>query len=227
MHLFGIISLPPTLLLLVCAPPAISQLQWPHNLPRHMKYFPEDEVHVKRSLGLQERLRREKPIGVKKMSTDEGEMFFLDNWIFAGDGESDTQSQEGNKWLDQRSLQSEEYLNLSFPAFSPLRPHSESSLLDPPTRHAQRAELVARDFRCPEGTNNCASIGAPDSCCATTDTCINVQDTGFGSVGCCPRGTNCAGSISCDTRNGYSACPDSPNGGCCLPGYSCQGVGCE
>ena len=48
-----------------------------------MKYFPEDERHAKRGLDIVERLRHERPVGMKKMSTDEGEMFMLDNWIFA------------------------------------------------------------------------------------------------------------------------------------------------
>lgn len=192
-----------------------SELQWPHNLPRHMKYFPEDEARVKRSLEIQARLRKEKPIGMKKMSDDEGEMFFLDNWIFAGDElkQHDTEKRE-------------EAGNASVPALSPLRPLYEQSVLDSMRRFAARASLLARDFKCPEGTNSCSSIGAPNSCCGTSDTCIRIEDTGLGNVGCCPQGRTCAGTISCDTRNGFSSCPDSPNGGCCLPGYSCRDVGC-
>ncbi|KAH7125196.1 hypothetical protein B0J11DRAFT_299825 [Dendryphion nanum] len=190
-------------------------LPWPHNLPKHVKYFPEDEVHVKRGLSIQDRLKKEKPIGIKKMSEDEGEMFFLDNWIFAGD--------EGTRESNEKR---EEYLNLSMPALSPLRPIYEQGMLDSMRRFAARSSLMGRDFKCPEGTNDCSSIGAPNSCCGTTDTCITIQNTGFGSVGCCPRGRTCAGAISCDTKNGYSSCPDSSNGGCCLPGYSCRDVGC-
>lgn len=196
-------------LLLLCMPPASSESQWPHNVPKHQKYFPEDEVHVKRGLSIQERLQREKPIGVKKMSDDEGEMFFLDNWIFAGD--------------EERS----EGANASMPASSPLRPHAERNLFDPFRRFAPRASLFARDYQCPTGTKACSSIGAPDSCCASESTCIPIQDNGYGSVGCCPAGQTCSGGIFCDESQGYSSCPDSPNGGCCLPGYSCQDVGCK
>lgn len=210
------------LILLWVSPTAViatseqSELQWPHNIPRHLKYFPEEEMRVKRSLEIQERLRKEKPVGMKKMSEDEGEMFFLDNWIFAGDGD-----------IKQGNAKREESVNASVPVLSPLRPHYERSVLDSMRRFAARAALLARDFKCPEGTNSCSSIGAPNSCCGTSDTCIRIQDTGLGSVGCCPQGRTCAGAISCDVRNGYSSCPDSPNGGCCLPGYSCRDVGCE
>ncbi|KAF2004952.1 hypothetical protein P154DRAFT_519009 [Amniculicola lignicola CBS 123094] len=206
--LSNLLALPTGVILLLYVAPVAAEQQWPHNLPRHMKYFPEDEVHVKRGISVQERLQREKPIGIKKMSSDEGEMFFLDNWIFA----SDVPHHEKKAIHDESA-------NLTAQAVSPLRPH-----LDPFLRLG--AELFRRDFQCPTGTAPCTSLDAPNNCCATSDTCISIQDTGFGTVGCCPRGFNCAGTISCDTANGYSSCPDSPNGGCCLPGYSCQDVGC-
>ncbi|KAF2198738.1 hypothetical protein GQ43DRAFT_400289 [Delitschia confertaspora ATCC 74209] len=231
MRSINLLSLPTAVILLLCASPAVSDEQaWPYNLPKHMKYFPEDESHAKRGLSIQERLQREKPIGVKKMSTDEGEMFFLDNWIFAGDINpvEEKSVKRSETWIMERSSDSEEYRNVSVqPAFSPLRPHSEFSFSGPDMRFAKRTDLLLeRDFKCPEGTKDCSSIGAPNSCCGAFDTCINVQDTGFGTVGCCAQGSNCAGSISCDTKNGYTSCPASPNGGCCLPGYSCMGVGC-
>ncbi|KAF2021467.1 hypothetical protein BU24DRAFT_457446 [Aaosphaeria arxii CBS 175.79] len=202
-------------LILLSISPSAAEPQWPHNLPKHVKYFPEDEVHVKRGISIQERLQREKPIGLKKMTADEGEMFFLDNWIFASDLEN-----------NKKRSETEQFLNGSMNAFSPLRPHAEKNIFDSVRRFNPRSSLFARDFQCPSGTTSCSSIGEPNSCCGTDDTCMRVDDTGFGSVGCCPKGQTCAGSISCDEKNGYSSCPDSPNGGCCLPGYSCQDVGC-
>jgi hypothetical protein len=221
MHLSSLLALPPTLLFLLASPVA-SEPQWPHNLPRHTKYFPEDEAHVKRSLSVYERLQNEKPIGVKKMSVDPGEMFMLDNWIFAGDEVGDAHS----KRSETRDIRAD-LGNGTLLAMSPLRPHSESSLFEPLLRIAPRGALFARDFKCPDGTNACTSLGEPNSCCGTSDICINVPDTGFGSVGCCPQGQTCAGSISCETSKGYTSCPGSENGGCCLPGYTCNGVGCK
>jgi hypothetical protein len=180
-----------------------------------MKYFPEDEVHVKRSLHVQEKLKKEKPIGLKKMSSDEGKMFFLDDWIFASDKQGVEERSEPN-----------ELANITSQLVSPLRPHSEKALLESLLRFRARNALLKRDFKCPEGTDDCSSIGAPNSCCSTGATCISVEDTGFGSVGCCSQGQSCTGDISCDTDGGYTSCPNSPNGGCCLPGYSCQDVGC-
>ncbi|KAF2801187.1 hypothetical protein K505DRAFT_640 [Melanomma pulvis-pyrius CBS 109.77] len=220
MHISALLALPPTILFL-CASRVAAESQWPHNLPKHMKYFPEDEIHVKRSLTIQQRLQREKPIGVRKMSADPGEMFFLDDWIFAGDKDGKTNAKRST--LDGGDLS---IGNGTLYAMSPLRPHSEQSLFEPLLRIAPRASLFSRDFKCPDGTNACTSLGAPNSCCSTSDTCIIVPDTGFGSVGCCPQGQTCAGPISCETDKGYTSCPGSSNGGCCLPGYSCQDVGC-
>jgi hypothetical protein len=214
----SLLALPPAILFLLLGSPACAAgLQWPHNLPRQMKHVPEDDKHVKRSLEIQERLKREKPIGVKKMSSDEGEMFFLDNWIFA----SDVQSAEKHSEFD-------EFTNLTSQLVSPLRPHANGPLAESLLRFRARSALMKRDFKCPTGTNDCSSIGAPNSCCSTSSTCISIEDTGFGAVGCCASGQSCTGGeIRCDTNSGYTSCPKSPNGGCCLPGYTCQDVGCK
>jgi hypothetical protein len=211
MHLSTLLSLPPTILLLLCAPSSYAEPQWPHNVPKHLKYFPEDEIHAKRALDIQERLKHETPVGVKKMSVDEGEMFMLDNWIFASD-------------LNRRSAL-DHSTNDTCEAQSPLRPLAEDDFF---SRMRIRAVLSKRQFACPTGTNSCSSIGAPDVCCGTGNACIRVVNSpGVGSVGCCPSGQTCSGSVSCDTRNGYSSCPDAPNGGCCLPGFRCDGIGCK
>jgi len=215
MKLPRLLALPPTIILL-CAAGASAEPQWPHNLPRHMKYFPEEEAHVRRGLEVQEKLRREKPIGVKKMSTNEGEMFLLDYWIFASDMQTPGKRSEV-----------EQFANLTAPFTSPLRPNAKGAVLDSYLHVHARDALMQRGFKCPSGTNDCSSIGAPDSCCGTGSSCVKISDTGFGPVGCCPSGQTCGGGISCDTSAGYTSCPESPNGGCCLPGYSCMGVGCE
>jgi len=148
------------------------------------------------------------------MSLDEGEMFMLENWIFASDARGQPSEPSDYTDLGNGTLQ----------ARSPLRPLAEDDFL---ARLHMRDVLLKRQFACPEGTRSCSSIGAPDVCCGTTATCINVDgNTDAGSVGCCPQGRACAGSVNCDTSRGYSACPGSPNGGCCLPGFQCQGIGC-
>ncbi|EOA92289.1 uncharacterized protein SETTUDRAFT_85020 [Exserohilum turcica Et28A] len=222
MHLPHLLSLPPAIIAL-CAAPAVNAAeaeshpqQWPHNVPKHLKYFPEDEIRVKRGLDLQKRLQYEKPIGVKKMSLDEGEMFMLDNWIFA----SDSQQQPARRW------DADSWSNLTVQAvLSPLRPIAQSDWL---ARMHVRDVLLGRQFKCPDGTSSCEAIGAPDVCCGTGSNCIKTSGSSdAGNVGCCPKGQTCAGSASCDEASGYTSCPDAPNGGCCLPGFKCQGVGCK
>lgn len=85
-----------------------------------------------------------------------------------------------------------------------------------------------RDYQCPTGTTNCSSIARPNSCCGQGQQCILVQNTGSGDVGCCPSGSTCGNAIStCNTAAGYSSCPSSSNGGCCIPGYTCDSIGCK
>ena len=79
MYWTNLLALPTTVILLLYVRPLSAENQWPHNVPRHLKYFPEDEEHARRSLDIQQRLMNEKPVGVKKASfADEGEMFMLD-----------------------------------------------------------------------------------------------------------------------------------------------------
>jgi len=87
------------------------------------------------------------------------------------------------------------------------------------------AALERRDWSCPGGTNSCINIGYPNSCCPTGQTCLVIQDTGLGPVGCCPVGSSCGGTITgCPAGN--TPCASELGGGCCIPGYVCQGVGC-
>ncbi|KAF1942369.1 hypothetical protein EJ02DRAFT_375947 [Clathrospora elynae] len=215
MFLPSFLALPPAIIALLCAAtPASAEPQWPHNVPKHLKYFPEDEVHAKRGLSVKEKMQHEKPVGIKKMSLDEGEMFMLDSWIFAEDVPSPAAKRSDLEYFGNGTCR----------ARSALRPITDEEFF---ARMHIRDVLLKRQFKCPEGTNSCSSIGAPDVCCGTDSTCMKANsNSDAGSVGCCPQGQTCAGAVSCDTANGYSACPDAPNGGCCLPGFTCQGVGC-
>ncbi|KZF25567.1 hypothetical protein L228DRAFT_236648 [Xylona heveae TC161] len=222
------------------------ELPWPYNLPAHVKYFPEDEFHVKRGIDIEQRLATEVPIGVKKMSEDAGEKFLFDYWIFGpsgtddeNDGASATAASPAH--LRQRAAidttdnqDSSLYANTSIPlSFSPpFLQHTdekESPLLlrHPSLRYLPRKaqSLFQRGFQCPAGTSNCSSIGRPDSCCANGETCQLITDTGLGDVGCCPAGQTCSGQVS-TCGAGYSSCPNFPGGGCCIPNYTCLGSGC-
>ncbi|KAK4121090.1 hypothetical protein N657DRAFT_578450 [Parathielavia appendiculata] len=87
------------------------------------------------------------------------------------------------------------------------------------------ASFERRQWACPSGTRSCSSIGYPNSCCGESETCMEVPDTGLGPVGCCPSGATCGGGIS-GCADGSTACGSELGGGCCIPGFVCQGVGC-
>ncbi|KAL2264739.1 hypothetical protein VTJ83DRAFT_7249 [Remersonia thermophila] len=94
--------------------------------------------------------------------------------------------------------------------------------------HRARAALALlekRQWACPKGTRSCDTIGHPNSCCNESETCVPVEDTGLGPVGCCPAGAACGGGVV-GCADGSTACASEIGGGCCLPGYICQGVGC-
>ncbi|KAK3403075.1 hypothetical protein B0T20DRAFT_16483 [Sordaria brevicollis] len=87
------------------------------------------------------------------------------------------------------------------------------------------ARLQRRQWNCPEGTTSCSRIGYPNSCCRTSETCVEIEDVGLGKVGCCPAGATCGGSVS-TCADGNTGCASEIGGGCCLPGFVCAGVGC-
>jgi progranulin len=233
--LSNLLSLPTSLLLLISAAPwttsAEADPQQLYNVAAGTPYRSDDEAHVRRALAVKELLASKVPVGMRKMSDDPDEMFFLDYWEFdTGLFESNLASDRGQSHL-KRAVPAR-YANESASDFllPPLRPHGLGDI-----REAQNAlsffrrnSLSPRDFTCPENTSNCASIKAPDSCCATGDTCVKVQNTGNGVVGCCPPGDTCGDTIgNCDVDAGYKNCPDTPNGGCCIPNFDCLGVGCK
>lgn len=214
MVMFHPLSLPPAIVLLILSSvpsslsdPSNNELQWPHDIPRGLKYFPEDESLVKRGLQAHQRLVRDgqMPTGVLRMSPDPNEMFFLDYWLF----------EENDQLI---------YAN-GTDVLPPMLPHAAS-----PSLQSIFHKLQKRDFSCPAGFGSCASVGRQYSCCASGSTCVIVQNSGLGDVGCCPAGASCSSGASlgsCDTSAGYKSCPGSSNGGCCMPGFDCQGVGCK
>ncbi|CAG8942473.1 unnamed protein product [Penicillium salamii] len=156
--------------------------------------------------------------GVRKMSDDEGEKFFLDYWDFMGStGDTDSQLPEG---FNQTSL-STDFDN----GYSPARLVGRSFPFGSSTPSVFGDGLQARHFKCPVGTWACTSIGRSDRCCGSGETCEIVKDTGHGDVGCCALGKTCNGMVgSCAA--GYTACSQALGGGCCIPGYHCVEGGC-
>lgn len=184
-------------------------------------------------------------VGVMKMGEDPGEKFFPEYWVFE---EGSTQSPMFEVVLSPplRARDEEEELRLLSNASSvllykpPFALHTTDEDAHQDLRARERlagrgaaaalAALRRRDFTCPTGTSDCSGIGAPNSCCATGETCFNITDTGLGSVGCCPNGSTCGGTIStCGSVNTPCAVggQNYEYGGCCIPDYVCAGVGCK
>ncbi|KAK6436519.1 hypothetical protein LTR95_007290 [Oleoguttula sp. CCFEE 5521] len=212
----ALLALPAALLSFIASTEAAADaLQWPYNLPPTAKYHPEHEPLVKRQLEIKQKLASQRPIGMRKMSEDEGEMFFLHYWDF-GDASDGQDSTDG---VDTSSSS-----NISIPLAAPLAPHSP--------RNAgfglSARSIFARQWgACPVGSASCTSINRPNSCCQTGRTCTIVTDTGNGDVGCCPQGETCGSTISsCDGSAGQTQCSGAGNGGCCIAGYTCYDVGC-
>ena len=240
------LALVPTSLSLLIASLAARALslesKWPYNLPPHMKYYPEDEALVRRNTGVQEKLASQKPIGVHKMSGNAGEMFFPDYWVFDGELESAPANTRMERRVPplrfpiehQHSVALEDWPNSTFvyPLQAPFSLHSDQQaesrrFLRRPLRLARALlyPLDERGFQCPGNTLSCTSINRPNSCCPIGESCQPITNIGLGDVGCCAQGQTCSQQVS-SCQDGYKSCPASSGGGCCIPGYECDGVGC-
>ncbi|KAI4723017.1 hypothetical protein E4T48_00602 [Aureobasidium sp. EXF-10727] len=218
----GLLALPVTLFATIFSTPVYSQ-DWPYNLPPGEKYYPEHEHHIRRDFQIQRKLNTASPSGMRKMSDNEGEKFFLDYWQFDEQTFSSIELEHARRSVGSAAL----LTNISNVGelLPPLLLHADSQQFVPNHR-IFGLSLFKRAYQCPAGTNSCESVGYPNSCCATGETCISVPENDGATIGCCPDGASCGGQIrSCDTAAGYTQC-ENDNGGCCVPGYSCQGIGC-
>ena len=181
------------------------------------------------------------PIAVRKMSNDQGEMFFPEYWQFESDTNGSSKLELDRRRHTPHSLGHlggevavRDWANASMPQplQAPFSLHTNrqldtrplfSRLLRSPGATFARD---ARDFVCPSGTSACTSINRPYSCCAAGLVCKLTTDSGLGDVGCCQPGQVCGEKVSgCPQED--LACPDSLGGGCCIPGSVCINVGCE
>lgn len=175
------------------------------------------------------------PTAVRKMPPDAGEKFHHEYCAFAEDG---ALAERAAPLLVTNA-------SAPLPYRPPFAPHDERSQ-DPSQIPRSRgdvdgraygwrllrraaagalARLEGRQWACPGDTSSCAGIGYPNSCCQSGETCVEIEDTGLGPVGCCPSGSTCGGSIS-GCASGNTACSSEIGGGCCIPGFVCEGVGC-
>lgn len=116
------------------------------------------------------------PVGVRKMSNDQGEMFFPSYWNFGGEEEALPSPAIGKRRLISSVSEGEDINNgTGFDHASrlqaPLSLHTiQRSAPMPYLLRMPRAifSLEQRDFQCPTGTSACTGISKPDSCCPTT-----------------------------------------------------------
>ncbi|KGO77195.1 Mitochondrial substrate/solute carrier [Penicillium italicum] len=134
-------------------------------------------------------------LGVKRMSDDEGEKFFLDYWSL---GDSLLSSNISERHLsDEDGFSPARFVAQSYP-FEPsysLGSDGDRGLIPQEYRDSTNNLFEKRDFKCPTGTWACISIGRSDRCCGSGEMCEIVADTGHGDVGCCPNWKTCSGMI--------------------------------
>ena len=240
-----LLSLAPlSLLLLTTSWPAQTGAK---NLPSLWPYKPSFKMDLpspvsrveKRRSDLQKIARGQEPVGVRKMSGDESEMFFMEYWqIDIKLSDADTLSYRDRNKQTIRSHGSDlvesavlGLSNASIPHVleAPFALHTERRIMSNPLlrRLPQALSLLGeRAYQCPSGTSNCSSISRPDSCCPSGETCQLITDSGQGDVGCCGQEQSCSQQVA-GCQQGYSSCPGTQGGGCCIPGYVCVGVGCK
>ncbi|KID76437.1 hypothetical protein MBR_04372, partial [Metarhizium brunneum ARSEF 3297] len=162
------------------------------------------------------------PIAIKKQSPGSGEKILREHLAFApllqvepGVVSSfDAPSDEPHQNVDGTSR--------FYPPFVRHIRETEDNVL---RRAAEALALLERRSSCPSGMNSCAQQGSPNKCCQQGTYCTDVPDTDVGHVACCPNGSACGGGVgSCPS--GAASCAAALGGGCCIPGYVCQGVGC-
>lgn len=181
------------------------------------------------------------PIAVRKMTGDQGEMFFPEYWQFEAGGNGAPKLEQDRRRPIPRSLGPLEddptvkdwpNASISQPLQAPFSLHTNDQLDTRPLMSRLLRSpgaifaLDTRSFACPGGTDACTAINRPNSCCATGLVCQLATDGGLGDVGCCQAGQTCNQEVSgCPVD--YTLCPSSLGGGCCIPGSACDGVGCK
>lgn len=184
------------------------------------------------------------PTAIRKMSPDAGEKLLHEYYAFGQEEDVvqvGTQAPPAMLAKGVLDVEEEELLarnsSASISYRAPFAPHFDSHLATRNNEDAasgwhlfQRAKnviakLEKRQFACPTGTSDCSAIGFPNSCCQAGTECVQISDTGLGSVGCCPDGISCTGSIACS--GSQEGCPSDIGGGCCIPGFVCASIGCK
>ena len=210
-----------TPLLLLTPALVASTLPWPFANDANpqspaMKYWPagtkpSEEIiqalkhqNERRSL-----LHNAAPVAVRKMPPEESEKFYHYSDPFVRRIPGYFSPEEEVSVLGARNADSSDlFFDLQAPHYG-----------------APSPQILRRQFSCPANHYACDSINAPAYCCSVDEQCIKIQDTGMGTVGCCPNGQKCEGPLK-GCNSDQVTCNASQGGGCCIQGYMCSANGC-
>ncbi|KAJ5429336.1 hypothetical protein N7491_006352 [Penicillium cf. griseofulvum] len=171
---FGSLSQLPTLVIAENTNPSADLVSQEVDTP-----LPADLI-LQRNAAIASQLAAGPASGVKKMSDDEGEKFFLDYWSF-GDVPSYSNISE-RQLADEDRFSPARFVAQSYP-FGPsysLGSDGDNQVIPRGNGFSANNLLETRDFKCPTGTSACTSIGRSDRCCGAGETCEIVADTGHG-----------------------------------------------
>lgn len=166
------------------------------------------------------------PTAIKKQSPDSNEKILADHLAFAPFLQVDP-AIGAQTFLGDDDSGDSLPLNHSARFYPPFVKHydePEESIL---RRAAEALALLKKRAACPSGMSSCSgSADAPNKCCQEGTYCTSVPDANVGNVACCPNGSTCGGGIG-NCPSSAASCAPSLGGGCCIPGFVCQGVGCQ
>lgn len=164
------------------------------------------------------------PTALRKLPPDSNEKLFPEHLAFAPAADllhDDTLSLDNTYALDDRGIDgSAGYYRRAFGAN-----YDESEDGGILRRAAEALAILERRTSCPSGMNSCEDEEAPNKCCQDGTYCTRISNTGVGNIACCPDGSTCGGGVG-ECPSDATECPASLGGGCCIPGYICQGIGC-
>lgn len=168
------------------------------------------------------------PTAIRKLSPDSNEKLLSHHLAFSSQraltpGKGAAAAFDFLESQDASSAQDNIEERSYYPAFARHHNDSEENML---RRAAEALALLERRAACPANMNSCESIGSREKCCQQGTVCTRVQDSTVGGVACCPKGSSCGGPVG-DCPAGAVSCPAYMGGGCCIPGYVCQGSGCK
>ncbi|KAM3511408.1 hypothetical protein MY11210_004958 [Beauveria gryllotalpidicola] len=179
------------------------------------------------------------PTALRKLAPDANEKLFPEHLAFAssltfGDASLAAcqflDAQDAKRLLSEpRPLDNQQQLRPYRPAFAghldDTRNNSHHALRRGAAKALALLQRRAGAASCPSGMSGCSAIGQPNKCCQDGTVCTRIDDATVGGIACCPVGSSCGGRVGACPSDATS-CPADLGGGCCIPGYVCQGLGC-